>query len=85
VYHLYVARTPRRDALQAHLRAHGVDTGIHFPVPVHRQPAYAGRSPRADLTVTETCAAEVLSLPMYPELGDDQTAHVTDAVREFFG
>jgi dTDP-4-amino-4,6-dideoxygalactose transaminase len=84
VYHLYVVRTPRRDALQAHLRAHGVGTGIHFPVPVHRQPAYAGK-PMRHLAVTDTCAAEVLSLPMYPELGDTQIADVMAAVRDFCG
>jgi dTDP-4-amino-4,6-dideoxygalactose transaminase len=84
VYHLYVVRTPLRDALRAHLEAHGVGTGIHFPVPVHRQPAYAGRTTRADLTVTDTCAAEVLSLPMYPELHDSDVEHVAGLVHRFF-
>jgi len=84
VYHLYVVRSPERDALQAHLRDHGVATGIHYPVPVHLQPAYRdlGKGP-GSFPVTEQLANEILSLPMYPELTEPQIAHVADAVRSF--
>jgi dTDP-4-amino-4,6-dideoxygalactose transaminase len=83
VFHLYVVRTPRRDALRAHLAENGVATGVHFPVPVHRQPAYGGRD-TPELPVTDACADEVLSLPMYPELGDADLERVADLAREFF-
>jgi dTDP-4-amino-4,6-dideoxygalactose transaminase len=83
-FHLYVARAPRRDELLHHLRANGVEAGVHYPLPVHRQPAYAGRPPRSALPVTERVAGEVLSLPMYPELREDQIARVGELVREFY-
>lgn len=69
VYHQFVIRTARRNALSAYLRDRGVDTTIHYPVPVHRQPAYAGRvfTPGV-LEHSEAAAGEILSLPMYPEL-----------------
>lgn len=84
VYHLYVVRSPERDALQAHLKDHGVATGIHYPVPVHLQPAYRdlGKGP-GSFPVTEQLANEILSLPMYPELTEPQITHVADAVRSF--
>ena len=73
VYHQYVVRTAGRDELQAHLRARAIGALIHYPVPVHLQPAYAGRLPGADsLPETEAAARQVLSLPMYPELSDQQ-------------
>jgi dTDP-3-amino-3,4,6-trideoxy-alpha-D-glucose transaminase len=82
-FHLYVVRSDRRDALQAHLAAAGIGTGIHYPVPVHRQPALAGRPPRAPLPATERAAAEILSLPMFPELRDADVERVATAVRAF--
>ncbi len=85
VYHLYVVRSDSRDALLAHLKASGVDGGVHYPVPLHLQPAYAslGMHP-GDLPQTERAAAAVLSLPLYPELTEDRQAVVIDAVRSFF-
>lgn len=83
VYHQYVIRCARRDALAAHLRDNGVGTAVHYPVPVHRQPAYAGRHPPEDLPVTEAAAGEILSLPMYPQLGADQAGRVAALVRDF--
>ena len=84
VYHLYVVTTPRRDALQAHLKTAGVGALIHYPVPVHLQPAYRGRLPGGDsLPRTERAARDVLSLPMYPELTDEQHAAVVAAVGTF--
>jgi len=84
VWHLYVVRTPDRDALRDHLAAAGVETGVHYPVPPHRQPAFAG-TPLADahLPVAETFAREVLSLPIGPHLSPAEQARVIDAVRGF--
>lgn len=81
VYHLYVIATEARDALQAHLRERGIGALVHYPVPVHRQPAYAAMAPRA-LPQTEHAAATVLSLPMYPELSDEDQQTVIAAMRE---
>jgi dTDP-4-amino-4,6-dideoxygalactose transaminase len=83
VYHLYVVRTPHRDRVLQHLQAKGVAAGVHYPIPVHRQPAYAGRGyATLSLPVTEALAGEVLSLPMYPELTPEQIAYVAETVRE---
>jgi dTDP-3-amino-3,4,6-trideoxy-alpha-D-glucose transaminase len=84
VWHLYVVRTPARDALREHLAARGVETGIHYPVPCHRQPAFAGSS-LADLALpgAETLAREVLSLPMGPHLSDPDQDRVVTAIKEF--
>jgi dTDP-4-amino-4,6-dideoxygalactose transaminase len=82
VYHLYVVRVPDRDQVQATLRGRGVGSGIHYPVPVHRQPAYEGRVTLGPSRCVETerAAAEILSLPMYPELSDEQVAVVCAAI-----
>ncbi len=83
VYHQYIVRHPDRDQLKARLELKGTGTNIHYPVPVHRQPAYAGRFAidPGGLGTTDAVAREVLSLPMYPELGDAAIARVVDAVR----
>jgi dTDP-4-amino-4,6-dideoxygalactose transaminase len=81
VYHQYVVRAAHRDGLQSHLRTLGIGALIHYPVPVHLQPAYAGRLPGADtLPVTEAAARQVLSLPMFPELSDEQVRTTVDAI-----
>lgn len=84
VYHLYIVRTARREALQAHLAEAGVATGIHYPIPIHLQPAYAdlGYQP-GDFPVTEAYASEILSLPMYPGLTDAMVAYVANQIEEF--
>jgi dTDP-4-amino-4,6-dideoxygalactose transaminase len=84
VWHLFVIRSPERDALRDHLGARGIQTGIHYPVPVHMQPAFegAGYGPGA-FPETESQAAQVISLPMYPELTPDDIAYVAGAVGEF--
>jgi dTDP-4-amino-4,6-dideoxygalactose transaminase len=77
-------RSPDRAALQMKLRAAGIATGIHYPSPVHLQPAYHGRvllGP-SGCRATEIAANEVLSLPMYPELTDAQVAIVCEALRQ---
>ena len=87
VFHQYVLRTKDRDSLQAALKEAGVGTNIHYPVPVHRQPAYEGSiamGPRG-LGESERAAREVLSLPMYPELTDDQATRTVAAVRKITG
>jgi dTDP-4-amino-4,6-dideoxygalactose transaminase len=84
VYHLYVVQAEDRDALQKHLGAAGVQTGIHYPVPVHLQPAYAAHGHRpGDFPNAERQAGRILSLPMFPELTEAQAAHVAEGVRSF--
>ena len=86
VYHLFVVRAARRDALQAHLAARGIATGLHYPVPLHLQPAYRHlHLGRGAFPVAERAAETILSLPMYPELTESQVARVADAIREFYG
>jgi dTDP-4-amino-4,6-dideoxygalactose transaminase len=85
VYHLYVIRTPQRDALQAGLKERGIGSGIHYPVPVHLQRAMAYLGYQAgDFPATEKVVGEILSLPMYAELTDDQISSVVDAIRDFY-
>lgn len=86
VHHLYVVRSSQRDVLQEHLKAQGVGTLVHYPVPVHQQPAYAGRvgGPQS-LPHTEQAAREVLSLPLYPELTREEARQVVTAVGAFAG
>jgi dTDP-4-amino-4,6-dideoxygalactose transaminase len=83
VYHLYVVRVAERDAVQARLREGGVGSGVHYPVPVHRQPAYEGRVPLGPSRCVETehAASQVLSLPLYPELTEAQVAQVCETLR----
>ena len=86
IYHLYVVQTPAREALQKHLSAAGIQTGIHYPVPIHLQPAYDSLGHRAgDFPAAERQAARVLSLPMFPELTDEQLAEVAGAIQSFAG
>ena len=81
VYHIYGVYHERRAELQAALQAAGVHTGIHYPIPVHLQRAYADLGYKVgDLPATETIAREQLSLPMFPELTDDQIARVAKEV-----
>lgn len=83
VYHQYVLRVPERAALMARLRAEGVATAIHYPAPVHLQPAYRGRTPLGPAGCAETAraAGEVMSLPIFPELTDAQVEHVCTVLR----
>ena len=82
VFHQYVLRSADRAALQAGLRAQGIATGIHYPMPVHTQPAYAGRIALgpAVCRASERASAEVFSLPMFPEMTDEQVGQVCAAV-----
>jgi dTDP-4-amino-4,6-dideoxygalactose transaminase len=86
VYHVYGIRVPDRDAVQAALQARDIQTGIHYPIPVHLQKAYQefGFGP-GDLPVTEKASAELLSLPMFPELARSQVEEVCDALLNAVG
>jgi dTDP-4-amino-4,6-dideoxygalactose transaminase len=79
VYHLYVLRSARRDALRQALATRGIAAQVHYPIPAHRQPAFA--KPGVSLPVTERVCEEVLSLPMYPNLTDAEVDEVIAAVR----
>ncbi len=81
VYHLYVVRLSAREALIGHLKDKGITVGIHYPVPVHQQTAY--RALDTDLGFTEQACEEIISLPMYPELGS-KIETVCDAIKSFF-
>jgi dTDP-4-amino-4,6-dideoxygalactose transaminase len=84
VYHLYVVATPRRKELAEFLKSRGIQTGIHYPVPTHRQPAVERFTPPA-LPRTERLVEEILSLPMSPSHTEAEIDIVVAAVRDFFG
>ena len=85
MYHLYVARTPQRDRLLAYLKEKGVGAGVHYPIPLHRQPVYLRRGyGEVRLPETERAAAEVVSLPLYPELTEGQIDYIVQTVKEYF-
>ena len=81
VFHQYVVRVAARDRLRAALASAGIGTGIHYPVPVHRQPTYLALGQQAHLPVTDSLSAEILSLPMYPQLGAAVAERVAQALR----
>ncbi|MCB0214357.1 MAG: DegT/DnrJ/EryC1/StrS family aminotransferase [Anaerolineae bacterium] len=84
VHHLYVIRVKNRDRLRAYLTKNGIATGIHYPIPIHLQPAYQELGyKQGDFSVAETYAQQILSLPMYPELTSDLIQHVTEIIKKF--
>ena len=84
VFHLYVVRCPKRDALQTHLKQRGIGALVHYPVPIHLQPAYLSRlCSQGSLPHTEKASREILSLPLYPELTEAEQSSVVKAVCEF--
>jgi len=86
IYHLFVIRAKRRDPLQKFLKEKGIETLIHYPVPIHLQKAYKELGHRkGDLPVTERVAQEILSLPFYPELTGEEMTEVQEQIRVFFG
>jgi dTDP-4-amino-4,6-dideoxygalactose transaminase len=85
VYHTFVIRAKRRDELKSFLRSHGIESGIHYPIPIYLQTAAAGlRLEKGSFPVTELQASEILSLPIYPELTLDQIQLVANVIREFY-
>ncbi len=86
VYHLYVIRSKDREGLQRHLAEADIGTGVHYPVALHLQKAYLGMGyKKGDFPIAEKAAAEVLSLPMYPQLRPEQQQRVAKEVFDFFG
>ncbi|KAA3620029.1 MAG: DegT/DnrJ/EryC1/StrS family aminotransferase [Calditrichaeota bacterium] len=84
VYHLYVIRVQKRDALLAHLHQKGVGAGIHYPIPIHLQQAYADLGyQKGDFPITEKYADEIISLPMFPELNEEQINYTVEVLKEF--
>jgi dTDP-4-amino-4,6-dideoxygalactose transaminase len=84
VYHLYVVRVQDREALQAYLAEAGIGSGIHYPIPLHLQKAYQHLGyKKGDFPVTERVAAEIVSLPMFPQLTHCQQEVVANKVKEF--
>lgn len=85
VYHLYVIRTDKRDALQAHLSENGIGTLIHYPIPPHLQHAYAHLGYKAgDFPIAETISNTCLSLPLWPGMTRDQVSIVSSVIQKFF-
>ncbi len=85
VYHLFIIETDHRDALQKHLSEAGIQTAIHYPVPIHLQPAYAELGyRRGDLPQAERLADRILSLPMFPTLTAGELTYVTTKIQNFF-
>ena len=84
VYHLFVIRSEDRDGMMSHLKKAGIGTGIHYPIPLHLQKAYAAMNYRqGDFPVAEKAAAEIVSLPMFPQLTAEQQARVVEEVVSF--
>ena len=84
VYHLYVVKVPDRDGLAAHLKARGIATGIHYPLPLHLQAAYADLGlGEGSFPVAEETSHHILSLPMFAELGEEGATRVAEAVAEY--
>jgi len=84
VYHLYVIRASDRDGLISHLKEAGIGTGIHYPIPLHLQKAYASLNySLGDFPAAECASAEIVSLPMFPQLTQEQQARVADEIRVF--
>ncbi len=86
VCHLYVVRARRRERLRRHLATHGIATGIHYPVPLHMQPAFRQFGPtRGGLPIAERACREILSLPLWPHMTDAMANEVADRIRQFEG
>ncbi len=84
VFHLFIVRTPDREALREHLDAHGIASAVHYPFPIHRTEAYAelGMS-EGSLPVAERLAEEILTLPLFPSMSDQDVSRIVEAVRAF--
>lgn len=84
-WHLFVIRTERRDELQKHLKERGIETGVHYPTPIHLQEAYRFLGyKKGDLPVSERATEEILSLPIFPELTSKEQSVVIGAIKDFF-
>ena len=84
VYHLYVIECQKRDALQDYLKKHGIETGIHYPIPTHLQKPYREMGyKKGDFPITEKKATSILSLPMFPELKEEEIIYVVEKIKRF--
>ena len=85
VCHLYVVRAPRRDRLRQYLAQHGISTGVHYPVPLHLQPAFRDcGAKRGDLPIAERACRQILSLPLWPHMPESAVEQVAGRIREFY-
>jgi dTDP-4-amino-4,6-dideoxygalactose transaminase len=85
VYHLYIIRAKNRDKLINFLGSNGIQTGLHYPIPLHVQKAYTHmRHQHDDFPVASRFAKEILSLPMYPEMTDEMVYYVCEKIKEFY-
>lgn len=86
VYHLFVVLVPDRNTLQQQLQERGISTGLHYPIPVHRQQAFADHPfAQVDLPITDHIAEHLLSLPMYPHMTEENAAYVAETLRQLLG
>ena len=84
VYHLYVVQTDRRDALAVYLKQRNIATGVHYPIPIHRQAAFAGNGhSEGSFPVTDRLAPRILSLPLFPELTTEEVETIVQAILDF--
>ena len=84
VHHQYVIRSERRDSMLAFLNNKGIGAGVHYPIPLHMQPAYRHLGYRTgNFPLAEKASLEVLSLPIYPEISDSQFGFVVDSINKF--
>jgi dTDP-4-amino-4,6-dideoxygalactose transaminase len=85
IYHLYVIRAPKRDELQTYLKENGIYTGIHYPIPIHQQKAFSYLDYQTgDFPETEKVVSEILSLPMFAELSDDNIERIVNTIHNFY-
>ena len=85
VYYMYVIRTKKRDELMKHLKEKGISCGIHYPIPLHLQPAYKNLGfKQKDYPISEKLAKEILSIPIYPELNNEQKSYIVENIKRFF-
>ena len=85
VWHLFVVRVADRDGVLARLKERGIGAGIHYPTPVHLQPAFESLGYRAgDLPEAERAASEVLCLPIFPQLREDEQSRVVEGLQDFY-
>jgi len=84
VFHLYIIQSSDREALKQHLGEQGIETGLHYPIPLHLQEAYANLGyKKGDFPVSESLSEHILSLPMFPTITKEQIEYVCSTVLEF--
>ena len=86
VYYMYVIKTEKREELMTYLKERGISCGIHYPIPLHLQPAYKKLGfKKGCFPVSERLAGSILSIPVYPELTDEQLSYIVESIKQFFG